>query len=33
MFSDKACSPCAATLDPGRYWLVMHTGIFRDPAE
>jgi len=26
------CRPCAVTLDPGRYWLVVHTGIFSGPG-
>jgi hypothetical protein len=32
MYSDKACPVCALTLDPGRYWVVMHTGIFSGPG-
>jgi hypothetical protein len=24
----RVCPPCEVTLDPGRYWVVMHTGIF-----
>jgi hypothetical protein len=33
-YSERAhqiCPPCAVTLDPGRYWVVMHTGIFSGP--
>jgi hypothetical protein len=30
-YSYRACSPCVVTLDPGRYWVVMHTGIFSGP--
>ena len=29
---DPACPACGVTLDPGRYWVVMHTGSFSGPG-